>query len=566
MVVVRLRRRALGLLLAMGLWLAVSMPAQAAGDAIDQSQQIVSSFDSLKTPMAQTFTAGVNGQIDRVSLMVATTSGPFPTTATVQIQNVTGAKPNGTVVGTSSFSGTVNCCHLWHDFAFNPAVSVAKGTQYAIVMTSNPAITWYDSFSFDTYPAGQMWLFSNGQWAYQTSFGRDFCFETWVISGSANQPPVVATASAVVTANEGSAASNSGTYSDPDGDNVSLTASAGGLTKTGAARGTWTWTAPGSDEAPAQTVTVTASDGKGGIASTSFTYTVVPVPPTVTITGAPVSGPEGTAIALTGKATSPSAADNAADFTLTWTAMRNGLPYATGAGTSLSITPDDEGTFAVTLQAVDDGGNSATAAVSFTGANVPPTAVISGVTHATLVLVPLQAVTFTGGFTDPGTLDTHTGSFNYGDGMAVESVAYNAGGSGDVTDTHEYSAPGTYTVTYTVTDDDGGSGSAAVSVIVETPAQALGTIDNSVQTMASLNQGEKNGLSAKLRAAEASSARGDTNATCGQLDSFMNDLAALTNNGRLSPADSAALSSSTWAVHRALGCTKVQVGWLTLSL
>src|SRR5438874_107573 len=243
----RTRGRGLGFLMAAGLVLGVAAPAVAAGDAIDQSQQVATSLNSLSSPMAQTFTAGSNGQLDRVSLMVATTSG------------------------------------------------------------------------------------------------------------------AVATASTVVTANEGSVVSNSGTYSDPDGDNVSLTASTGNLTKTGSASGTWTWTTPSTDESPVQTVSVTASDGKGGIASVSFTFTVVPVPPTVTITGAQVSGPEGTAIALTGKATSPSPADNAAGFTLNWTATKNGQPYAKGTGTSLSITPDDEGTFAVTLQAIDDGGNSATA-------------------------------------------------------------------------------------------------------------------------------------------------------------------------------------------------------------
>ena len=84
--------------------------------------------------------------------------------------------------------------------------------------------------------------------------------------------------------------------------------------------------------------------------------------------------------------------------------------------------------------------------------------------------------------------------------------------------------------------------------------------------MQSLNNGEKNGLQAKLNAASAAAARGDNNATCNQLDAFMNDLAASTSNGKLSPADAAALSASTWAVHRAIGCSKVKVGWLTLSL
>src|SRR6266581_8291345 len=99
----RTRGRGLGFLMAAGLMLAVAAPAVAAGDAIDQSQQVVTSFNNLSSPMAQTFTAGSNGQVDRVSLMVATTSGAVA--ATVQIQSVTGGKPGGTVLGTSSFTG-----------------------------------------------------------------------------------------------------------------------------------------------------------------------------------------------------------------------------------------------------------------------------------------------------------------------------------------------------------------------------------------------------------------------------------------------------------------------------
>ncbi|HLZ96085.1 MAG TPA: PKD domain-containing protein [Candidatus Dormibacteraeota bacterium] len=557
-------RRSLGVALAAGLWLAVVPSAQASGDTLDQSQTVATGANSLRTPMAQTFTAGATGRVDRVSLMIATTSGSV--TAVVQLQSVSGGKPSGLVLGSSSFTGYINCCHAWHDFVFASPVAVAKGTPYAIVLQSSPAITWYDSYSYDNYPAGQLWLMSAGQWIYQSSFGKDFCFETWVVSGSANTPPAVAEANSVVTAPEGSTATNSGTYSDPDGDSVSLSVSAGSLAKTGSSSGTWTWTAPGADEAPTQNVTVAASDGHGGTASVSFSFTVLPVPPTVTITGAPASGPEGTAITLTGKASSPSAADNAAGFTLNWTVTKNGNPYETGTGTSINVTPDDEGDFAVTLQAIDDGGNSATAAVTFSGANVPPAAAITSVSHATLVLVPLQTVTFSGGFTDPGVLDTHVASWDYGDGSAADTYAYAAGGSGDSTGWYAYAAPGTYTVTYNVVDDDGGTGTATVDVTVETPAQALGIIDSYVQTMQSLNSGEKSGLSAKLRAASASLTRGDTNTTCNQLDAFLNALAAYTTSGQLSATDSATLSSSTWAVHRALGCTKVQVGWLVLSL
>ena len=563
--VVRFRKRTFSVALAAGLWLAAVAPAQAAGDTVDQTQTVATGANSLHTPMAQTFTAGTTSQIDRVSLMVATMSGPV--TAVVQLESVSAGKPSGAVLGTSTFSGNVNCCHLWHDFIFNPAIPVAQGAHYAIVVQSSPAITWYDSYSFDTYPAGQMWLMSAGQWTYQTSYGKDFDFQTWVVSGgSANRPPVVTESNSVVNAPEGSTVTNSGTYSYPDGDNVSLSASVGSLTKTGSASGTWTWSTPGTDEAPIQTVTISASDGKGGTASASFTFTVVPVPPTVAISGAPTSGPEGTAITLTGKAGSLSAADNTAGFTLSWTVTKNGNPFAAGTGNSINVTPDDEGTWAVTLQAIDDGGNSATTALTFSGANVSPSAVIEGVTHATLVLVPLQTVTFSGGFTDPGTLDSHDGSWDYGDGSAADTYAFAAAGSGESTETHSYTTPGTYTVGYTVADDDGGTGIAWVKVTVETPAQALGVIDSYVQTMQSLNAGEKNGLSAKLRAASASAARGDAQATCNQLDAFLNDLAANTNNGKLSPADSAALSSSTWAVHRALGCSKVQVGWLVLTL
>jgi hypothetical protein len=553
----------LGLVAGAALALLGILPAQAA-DQLDQSQMFAGGQQAFHTPMAQTFTAGGAGGVDRVSLMVSSLTGA--SAVTVQLQSVAGGKPSGTVLGSSAFTGSVPCCHQWHDFTFSPAVPVSAGTQYAIVVRPTGTLTWYAYFGYDIYPGGQLWLSSGSSWVGGAAFGYDFTFQTYLTAGATNQPPTVSANSSAVTATEGSAASNTGTYSDPDGDAVSLTASVGSVAKTGTSSGSWSWSAPAPDEAPAQAVTITANDAHGATATASFSFAVSKVPPTVNVTAAPASAPEGTAVTLTGSASSPSAADNAAGFTYSWTVSKNGNPFASGAGASVSFTPDDEGTFVATLTAADDGGVAGSASVTISGTNVAPSASITSVTHDTLVIVPDQPVTFTGGFTDPGTLDSHTSTLDWGDGTPADTYTFAAGATSETSDTHAYAAAGTYTITYTVADDDGGSSSASTKVTVESASQALSAIDGYVGSMASLNKGEKNGLTAKLEAAAASSIRGDTNATCNQLDAFMNELVALTGNGRLSPTDSAALSSSVWAVHRALGCTKVKVAWLSLSL
>ena len=564
MSVTRASKRLLVVAVAAALPLVTVVPVSAA-DAVNQKQTIDTGANTLRTPMAQTFKAVLPGQIDRISLEQTFTT----LTENVQIQGVTNGKPDGSVLGSSSFTGALGCCRLWKDFSFNPTVSVAAGSEYAIVVVPSTNLTWYDSYAFDAYPDGQMWLMVNGSWAYQTSYGRDFTFQEWLTSGSTNRPPVLTESSTSVTAPEGSTATMTGTYQDPDGDNVALSASpAGTLTKTGTSGGTWTWSQAGADESPVQQVTIRATDGHGGTALVMFNVTFAPVAPTVTIAGAPAKGPEGTGITLSAKATSPSAADQAVGFNYSWTASKNGSSTSAApvTGSTFTFTPDDEGTFAVTLTAVDDGGNGASVTATITGMNVDPKAVISSVTHSGILLLPYTPITIEGGFTDAGALDTHTATFNYGDSSPVDTTPYVASGQGDTTDVYAYKAPGTYTVTYTVTDDDGGSSFATATVLVLTPAAALGVIADSIPAMTSLDKGDKNGLMAKYRAAAASAARGDNNATCGQLGAALNDLSALTSNGRISQADLDALASATWAVHRALGCTKVKMAWLNLNL
>lgn len=55
-------------------------------------------------------------------------------------------------------------------------------------------------------------------------------------------------------------------------------------------------------------------------------------------------------------------------------------------------------------------------------------------------------------FTDPGTLDTHTAAWNWGDGATSAGTISEAGGNGTASHSHSYSTPGVYTLRLTVTD------------------------------------------------------------------------------------------------------------------
>ncbi|MFC1716980.1 PKD domain-containing protein [Candidatus Poribacteria bacterium] len=110
---------------------------------------------------------------------------------------------------------------------------------------------------------------------------------------------------------------------------------------------------------------------------------------------------------------------------------------------------------------VSDGQLTDTNTASVTVNNVPPT-----VNAITAPVEPVdignQPTIVSAAFTDPGTLDTHTAVWDWGNGdqdtvgNAINPV------SGEKT----YSTPGVYTVTLTVTDDDGGSGESVYQYVV----------------------------------------------------------------------------------------------------
>jgi predicted extracellular nuclease len=261
-------------------------------------------------------------------------------------------------------------------------------------------------------------------------------------------------------------ASAGGPYTVAEGGSTTLTGSGSGDGLTYA----WDLDGDGTYETPGQSVTFSAagldgpatrevalkvSDGELSDVAKA-TVTITNVAPTAAIGGAPAESPEGSAIALTATSTDPGP-DTVA---YAWSVTKNGAAYATGTGASFSYTPDDNGTYAVTLTATDDDGGSGTAGATTAVKNVAPTATFT-VTPSVFAGSPI-ALALTGP-SDPSSADTSAGfayAFDCGSGVFTPSAT--AATTCPTTDT------GTPTVRGRITDKDGGSTvyTQTVSVVV----------------------------------------------------------------------------------------------------
>ncbi len=136
------------------------------------------------------------------------------------------------------------------------------------------------------------------------------------------------------------------------------------------------------------------------------------------------------------------------------------------------FTGVDDGTVPVAVQ-VTDGLLTDIATSTVTVVNVAPS-VDAGPDQT-----PIEGdtVNFNGSFTDPGTLDTHVITWDFGDGTPQET--------GILTPTHVYPDNGAFVVTLTVTDDDGGVGSDTLNVVV---GNAIPAVDAGPD--ATINEGD----------------------------------------------------------------------------
>ncbi|NOZ29289.1 MAG: DUF1349 domain-containing protein [Chloroflexi bacterium] len=139
-------------------------------------------------------------------------------------------------------------------------------------------------------------------------------------------------------------------------------------------------------------------------------------------------------------------------LTFAWTVDSPLCSFSNATVLNPTITCSDNGTYTVTLTVSDGVNEPVTDDATVTVSNVAP--VVDAGPDQTVYedsVVNLALVTFT----DPGVLDTHTATIDWGDGSPLEiGIVSEVGGSGTVTSSHVYPDPGVYTVTVTVTDND----------------------------------------------------------------------------------------------------------------
>ena len=135
----------------------------------------------------------------------------------------------------------------------------------------------------------------------------------------------------------------------------------------------------------------------------------------------------------------------------------------TNVGPVVSRTFADDGEYVATLTVTDTAGSRHTDSAAITVDNLP------------VNITPLddqpasegQELFFSTTFVDPGVLDMHTATVDWGDGSVSETVVIDEhGGAGTVSGSHVYRDDGTFNVNVTVIDDGGATTTTSFQVIV----------------------------------------------------------------------------------------------------
>ena len=262
-----------------------------------------------------------------------------------------------------------------------------------------------------------------------------------IVVGNANP---TASMAGPTTGDEGESLNYVGSATDPGGDTFTYAWSFGDGTNATGTNVSHTFLDEGT-----YLVTLTTEDDDGGIDTATQSVAINNVNPTIDTMVLPTANlNEGSSLAFTSTASDLGILDV---LSYSW---------AFGDGnTSSSQNPvhtyadEGAGSFTVTLTVTDGDTGSATQSGTIAIANVNPVvASISGPTVGN----EAQTLAWTSSATDVGINDTLTYSWDFGDGNS-------ASGTGA---THAFQQDGTYTVTFTATDNDGGTDSTTITVVI----------------------------------------------------------------------------------------------------
>jgi len=215
------------------------------------------------------------------------------------------------------------------------------------------------------------------------------------------------------------------------------------------------------------------------------------IPPTADA-GPDQTANEGDQVTLTGTFTDPNTDDS---WTYEWhmVSSTNGQVVSDSTGPadpntpqSLIFVPCDNGTYTFSFTVTDSHGASDTEEVVVTVMNVSPVVTAPSISHqpnVEFILPVVHDVSFEGMFTDAGSCDTHTAVWDWGDGTTSDGEVTETDGSGCVTSSHTYALPGDYSITVTVTDDDGQSGSNTMTIHIADVGEALDIFNDYIQSL-----------------------------------------------------------------------------------
>lgn len=163
---------------------------------LDQSQTLTSPFENQPIPgdpadpayrIAQTFTAGVSGRLDRVEILLQRQFDPGD--LVVEIRSVVGGFPTSTVLATMTVPETAVPPigqPVWASVPLTAPVASSAGTQYAIVVYAPFGSCGGDCWQWwagenNPYPGGAALFAQDGHtWLVSNAPSLDFAFKTYV--------------------------------------------------------------------------------------------------------------------------------------------------------------------------------------------------------------------------------------------------------------------------------------------------------------------------------------------------------------------------------------------------